>query len=448
MIELNETHYHERAVLGSVLVNPNCFSEVRDTITSIDCFTEPLNAVVFKAMDEAYSQHGKLDEVLLFDRILATSGSSVVPHLSTLVASVPTSANIRQYTDLVFSAYQRRIIARDAKALAQFAESRLSTDEDIEGRVNQIVEVVSASARADEKPKSIADMAVAAADRLCDRIENRGLSGLKTGIGPLDKLTHGLSPGMHVVAACTSVGKTALALNIARNVCRNGGCVLFISLEMGADELVDRMLMMVGGIDGGKLNSGFLARAEAQKIPVAVEELARMDLRIVKPPSVTPAKLRAIVANQCIAKKPSLIVLDYIQLMSGDSSKDSRQVEVAACSRAIKLVSGEFCVPIIALSQLNREAADGVPKLHHLRESGAIEQDADTVLMLHREDNAPDALLAVLRKGRSVGVGSFKLHYNKATQVISEFGGVPDSDRGSQQQPVENWYNDEDEEDF
>lgn len=291
-----------------------------------------------------------------------------------------------------------------------------------------------------ERVESSEDLAVEAVLRLQELANGGGVVGLRTGIEEYDKLTTGLGPDMHIIAARPSVGKTALVMNIAYNLAVNQGKkVLFISLEMSKAQLMQRLLMLAGGIDAKRLGAGgVLGRVELGKVAEAGATIATAPIEIVKKPSMTPLKLRSAIADHPDA---ALVIVDYLQLMESDSRHGNRQEAVSEISRSIKTLSGEFNIPIIALSQISREGDEGAPKLKYLRESGSIEQDADTVLFLHPEKGT-DKINALLAKGRNCGTGMFELTFNKFTQRIL---GV---DFGQQAGPAphsEDAYNDDEE---
>lgn len=436
MLLHEESHLNcERALLGCAILNPACFNTILEWVKSPDAFEDEFNATLFQSMQAVNSKFGLPDTTLVFEE-LSASQKNVGSMLARVTDSVQTSSNVEMYARRVFERYTTRRLIADASAISK--SDGLSIDE-IRARASKMVELASRRIEA-ERIESTEELAVESVARLEALADNNGIVGLKTGIKGYDAITGGLTPDMHVIAARPSVGKTALALNIARNVAvKEGRKVLFVSLEMSKAQLMDRLIMLEGGINQRRLREGFLGRAEKTKIRPAAATIALSPIEIVKKPSLTPSSLRFAIQSHNDA---ALVIVDYLQLMEVDERVSNRQEAVATISRSIKTLSGEFNVPIIALSQISREADEGAPKLKHLRESGAIEQDADTVLLLH-PDKGTEKIVASLSKGRNCGTGIFDIAFNKDTQRMgdTEFG----EDR-AQPPHSENVYDDSDEE--
>ena len=264
------------------------------------------------------------------------------------------------------------------------------------------------------------------------RIENlikshSGITGLPTGFTELDKLLSGLQPSdMIVLAARPSVGKTAFALNIATHAAvHDQKPVLMFSLEMAKEQLAQRMLCLEGQIDTGRLRDGFLAGKEFPKVQHAADKLSRAPIFIDDTANITALEIRSKARRHKSQHGLELLVVDYMQLMSSPRRAENRQVEISDISRSIKGLARELSVPVIAISQLSREAErddTGTPKLSHLRESGAIEQDADVVLMLSRPRDEENRNLIKLHvaKQRNGPTGEVDLFFDRNTQRFGD----------------------------
>jgi replicative DNA helicase len=220
------------------------------------------------------------------------------------------------------------------------------------------------------------------------RLEHGGATGVPTGFGDLDNMTGGLHPAeLTILAARPSMGKTALATNIAEHAAIHGNVpTLFVSLEMARLELVQRILCSRGKIDGRKFRSGFISGQDREKLVQASAELSRAPIYVDDTPSRTITEIAAVARRLKRKSGLGLIVIDYLQLIEPENSRDPRQEQVAKIARQLKNMARKLAVPVMCLAQLNRQADDERPKLSHLRESGAIEQDADMVMFVHRED--------------------------------------------------------------
>ena len=275
---------------------------------------------------------------------------------------------------------------------------------------------------------SISDLLSSTWDHLEELHENKGsIAGFKTGFPDLDRMTAGFHRSdLVILAARPAMGKTALALNFAQNVANiNKKAVLIFSLEMGKEQLINRMLADASGVDSFKLETGNFNTEDFAQISDAMSELSQSDIFIDDTPGLTVMDMRTKASRVAHDHELGLIIVDYLQLMSGNSKKaqDNRVQEVSEISRGLKLVARELNVPVIALSQLSRTVESRqpqIPMLSDLRESGSIEQDADIVMFLYREDyynpdtdrqNITDLILAKHRRG---AVGSVGLYFDKA----------------------------------
>jgi replicative DNA helicase len=422
----------ERAVIGAMLLNPDSVGNAIEILhgAPLDIFYFPAHAHIYEAMLHLYREGRPIDALVLKERLLAAGRLEDVgglTYIANLSSVVPTSANIDHYARIVRDkSVLRRLISSCTHIVAQAfdgPEDVASLLDRAEGSLFQIAEQ-----RQVNPIEPIDALLKESVDRIETNIRSHSaVTGLATGLDKLDELTAGFQPSdMVVLAARPSVGKTALALNIARHAAvDNRKGVLIFSLEMSKSQLVQRLLCMQGKVNSMRLRTGFLAADEFRKIQAAAGELHGAPIHIDDTPGITVMELRAKARRHAARNECGLIIVDYLQLMSGMGRSESRQVEISDISRAIKGIARELRLPILALSQLSREADKddiGRPKLSHLRESGAIEQDADVVLMLYRPKTelAPgmDALQVNLdlAKQRNGPTGEISLIFEKNYQ--------------------------------
>ncbi len=384
----------ERAVLGAMLLNPDTVGNAIEVLQgqASDLFYFPAHAHIYDAMLELYREGRPVDALVLREKLLAMGRLEDIgglAYIADLSSVVPTSANIDHYARIVLDkSVLRKLISSCTHIVAQAfdAPDDVATLLDrAEGSLFQIAEQ-----RQVNPVQSIDVLLKESVDRIEQNLKNHSaITGVASGLDKLDELTAGFQPSdMVILAARPSVGKTAFALNVARHAAvENKQGVLIFSLEMSKSQLVQRLLCMQGRVNSQRLRTGFLATEEFRKIQHAAGELHGAPIHIDDTPGITVMELRAKSRRHAARNSLGLIIVDYLQLMSGTGRSESRQTEIAEISRAIKGIARELRVPVLALSQLSREAEKddvGRPKLSHLRESGAIEQDADVVLMLYR----------------------------------------------------------------
>lgn len=421
----------ERAVLGSMLLNPATVGTAIEILrgTSEEIFYFPAHQYIYEAILALYKDARPIDAIVLKEQLASKAqleDAGGIAYIADLTSVVPTSANMEHYARIVSEkSILRRLITActgivgkafdadgDAQTLLDLAESDLFKIAD-QRQVNPILRV--------------GDLLVESVNRIELQIKSDShITGLATGFDELDKMTSGFQPSeMLVLAARPSVGKTAFALNLARNAAvRDGKNVLIFSLEMSKQQLVERLLCMQGGIDSQRLRSGFLAGKMFQEVQLAAGILDGKDIFIDDSPNLTILDLRAKARRHVAKYGCDLIIIDYLQLMTAGGRSENRQTEIAEISRSIKSLARELRVPVLALSQLSREAEKddtGRPKLSHLRESGAIEQDADVVMMLyrppaHESENAPNLIYLDLSKQRNGPTGKVELSFDKRVQ--------------------------------
>ncbi|AVM72427.1 replicative DNA helicase [Streptococcus mutans] len=430
----------EQSVLGSVFISPEKLIAVREYIDPED-FYKYAHRVIFKAMISLSDQNDAIDATTV-RAILDNQGDlqniGGISYLVELVNSVPTSANAEYYAKIVAEkAMLRRIISRLTEAVNQAYEGAINSEDIISGAEKALIDVNERSNRSGFR--KISDVLAVNYENLEVRSQQTtDVTGLATGFRDLDKITTGLHPDQLIIlAARPAVGKTAFVLNIAQNVgTKMNRPVAIFSLEMGAESLVDRMLASEGMVDAHNLRTGQLTEQDWQNITLAQGTLADAPIYIDDTPGikVTEIRARARKLDQELEKGLGLIVIDYLQLITG-TRPENRQQEVSDISRQLKILAKELGVPVIALSQLSRgveQRQDKRPVLSDIRESGSIEQDADIVAFLYRDDYydrgdkdegqeqlVDNTIEVILEKNRAGARGTVKLMFQKEYNKFS-----------------------------
>ena len=384
----------EIGVLGSIVLLPDVLDDVVMKIRPDD-FYDDAHRKLFSHMCALHEASKKIDPTLLIDRLKSASEYEAIggsAYLSKIINAVPNAAHATYYADIVRekSTYRSLITAateilRDAYEEAQEATHLLGQAEQ---KIFSILD-----SRSDSAVKPIKDVLFLSMDRLEARMKGEHLAGgVDTGFNDLDSKTSGLhNSELVILAARPSMGKTAFAMNIAENVTLGQGVpTLFVSLEMSAIELADRLLCSVARVNGHRLRNGTISQEDRLKLVNKAATLSEAPLFVDDSPSRTVTEVAA--AARRIKRREGrlgLIVIDYLQLIEPDNPKDPRQEQVAKIARRLKGLARELQVPVLCLAQLNRQTEAGkenIPRLSHLRESGAIEQDADVVMFVHREE--------------------------------------------------------------
>ncbi len=384
----------ERSVLGAMLLNPDAVGAALEVLheNAAEVFYVEAHQQIYNAMIELFRKNTPVDEITLLQQLmteghLETAGGA--SYIAELLGAVPTSANINYYAKIVLDAAIRRKLISHCTQIAGTAYEGEGEVEELLDRAESSIFSVAQTRQTNPiyHVRTLVSTAVENIEKLYK--SHAGITGLPTGFSELDKILAGLQPSdMVVLAARPSVGKTALALNFAQHAAlhENKGVLMF-SLEMAREQLTQRLLCMVGSIDSKKLREGFLSGQELRKLPAAADRLYQAPIFIDDTPNISMLEMRSKARRHMAQHDVSLVIIDYLQLMGGSRRAENRQVEISDISRSIKTLARELRVPIVALSQLSREAEKddtGIPKLSHLRESGSIEQDADVVLMLWR----------------------------------------------------------------
>ncbi len=398
----------ERAVLGAIVGNNEVFSNVAE-IVSADDFASQGHSQIFAAMVALDQRQQRVDPLTLAEELkekghLGTAGGTA--YLAQLDQSVPFGHNAVEYAQIIKDRAVRRSLAAVGREILDLASQET-------GRVEELLDESERKVFNIAEKKRVGDLIAMGelmepALTLLDKMKGSasGITGLSTGFVDLDQQLTGLHPGeLIILAARPGIGKTSLAMNIALHAARKEGkAVGVFSLEMPSVQLVTRLLATAARVDMKKLRGGRLSQIDMEKITETANELFNLKLFIDDSGALSSFDLRAK-ARRLKAKEPDLglIVIDYLQLMHQKGKVESRQLEVSEISRALKQLAKELMLPVIALSQLNRKVEErkgGKPMLSDLRESGAIEQDADVVMFIHRDDEGED--------GEGGGDNSFK----------------------------------------
>ena len=420
----------EQSVLGGMLLSKDAIADVVERVREAD-FYRPAHQIVFGAALDLYGRGEPADAVTVAGALSRSGDLNRIGgagYLHTLVASVPTAANAGYYAEIV---REKAILRRLVEAGTRIAQLGYTQ----EGQVDQIVDRAQAevydvtSDRTSEDYQSLKDLMPTALEEI-EAIANRGgeMVGVPTGFTDLDSLTNGLHPGqMIVVAARPAMGKSTVGLDFARSASIKAGLTSAIfSLEMARNEIVMRLLSAEAQIPLNHMRSGQMSDADWQKMAKHMSRVSDAPLFIDDSPNLTMMEIRAKCRRLKQRNDLRLVVIDYLQLMSSGRKVESRQQEVSEFSRSMKLLAKELNVPVVAISQLNRgpeQRQDKKPMISDLRESGSIEQDADIVMLLHREDayerespraGEADFIIAKHRNGPTSTIPvAFQGHYSR-----------------------------------
>ena len=383
----------EQAVLGAIFLNTDALADAMEYVEADD-FYRRAHQILFQAMVDL-NNDGEAIDVLTVQNYLTTNNQlddvGGVAYIAELATSVPTAANAGYYAKIVEEkSVLRRLISTATNIITQANNGDDDVPSLLDSAERQIMDVSERRNHSGFREiKDVLNETLSDIDRLSQQSED--ITGLPTGYREFDKMTAGLQPdNLIILAARPAVGKTAFALNIAQNVATSTDTsVAIFSLEMSAESLVNRMLCAEGSINANHLRTGQLDEGEWQNLIVAMGALSNTSIFIDDTPGIKMAEIRAKCRR--LAKEKGnlgLVVIDYLQLIEG-SNKESRQQEVSEISRQLKKLAKELSVPILALSQLSRgveQRQDKRPVLSDIRESGSIEQDADIVAFLYRDD--------------------------------------------------------------
>ncbi|MGH8179519.1 MAG: replicative DNA helicase [Steroidobacteraceae bacterium] len=388
----------EQAVLGGLLLDVSAWDQVSDAINESD-FYRPDHRLIFEAIGTLAGAAKPCDVVTVSEQLERTAKLEAVggtAYLSSLARDTPTAANVRAYADIVRerSLLRQLIRAGTEIASAVFNNEGETARELVDRAEQKVFEIAEQGSRGRQGVMAVRNILPQVIDQIDEWHSNpSSLRGLPTGFTDFDRITGGLRPGdLVVVAGRPSMGKSTLAVNMAEYAAvhhAKRASVAIFSLEMPSEQVVTRMLASIGGVPLSSLRSGNIADEDWARITSATSQLSESKVFIDETPALTPTELRARARRVKREHGLDLIVVDYLQLMQVPGTKENRATEIAEISRGLKVLAKELAVPVIALSQLNRaveQRENKKPVMSDLRESGAIEQDSDMILLIYREE--------------------------------------------------------------
>ena len=422
----------EASLLGSILIDSDAIVKIADSISPIDFFDKK-HERIYEAMNQLYERHEAIDVLTLADTLKNNGQLDLIggaSYLTELTNFVPTAAHVEQYADIVAQKSMRRRLISASQDMASYGyDESKKLSELIEEAETRLFEVSQHHVK--QSVISLETILAESFDRLDDlHKDKKKIRGIPTGFKDLDNTLAGFQRSdLVILAARPSMGKTALALNFAHNISvQSNEPVLIFSLEMSKEQLVDRLLSMESGVDAWALRTGNLTDADFEKIGQAMGTLSEAQIFIDDTPGITVSELRTKARREAHKHKLGLIIVDYLQLMSGSSrfgSDGNRVQEISEISRGLKGVARELNVPVLALSQLSRSVENRspqIPQLSDLRESGSIEQDADVVAFIYREEyynpetDRKKITDIFIKKHRNGPTGAVELYFDNEKQ--------------------------------
>lgn len=405
----------EQSVIGAMLMDRDAIT-IASEILTVDDFYQKQYGILFEAMVELYTENVPVDLITLQNRL---KEKDVPPEISSLefvrdlLDAVPTSANVRHYATIVQEKSMLRKLIKVNEDIANTCYlAREKTEDILEETEKKIFDLLQYRSTGDFVP--IKQVVLNALDKIEKASKNKGtVTGIPTGFIDLDYKTSGFQPSdLILIAARPSMGKTAFVLNVAQHMAfKEGKTVAIFSLEMSKEQLVNRLFSLESKVDSQALRTGNLTDEDWAKLIEGAAVVGKSNLIIDDTPGISIAELRSKCRKFKLEHDLGIIIIDYLQLMSGGKHSESRQQEISEISRSLKAVARELNVPVVALSQLSRaveQRPDHRPMLSDLRESGAIEQDADVVMFLYRDDyynkdtdkkNIAEVIIAKQRNG-------------------------------------------------
>lgn len=422
----------ERALLGACLRDNDAIDDAAAIITEDDFYANG-HQILWRAAMSMRAIQRPVDPVTLAEWIAASGDVRDVGgygYLAELWDAAPSARNASEYAAIIRDyALRRRLMRAGQQMVSDASEPGRSGSDALQDAEKAILELGERG-----RPKATVHISVAVEESL-EILDQRqrpdGVKLLRTGWDSVDRVIVGLEPGaLTIIAARPSIGKTAFALAMARNIVLRDGKVFFASLEQAKAELAERLISQASGVDGYKLKRGVLGYGDGERITAAGRDVCAYEWHIDDTASQTVFHIASAIRRARNRHQVSVAFIDYLQLITPEDRRSPRHEQVQAMTRQLKFIARENRIPIIVLAQLNRELekrADGKPRLSDLRESGAIEQDADTVMLLHSEQTAPTAyatpgditnLEVIIAKHRNGMQGSAFLAFNKATMQI------------------------------
>ncbi len=382
----------EQSVLGAMILDREAIITASEIIRGEDFYKEA-HKEVFEAIIDLYNRNEPADMVTLSEelsqrQILEAIGG--ISYLASLSSAVPTTTNVKYYSKIV---EEKAILRRLIKASSEILDKGYQAEDEL----NSILDLAErnifniSQSRSQEGFTPIKEILLESFNKIEELYQKKGgITGITTGFSDIDRKTSGLQRSdLILIAARPSMGKTAFSLNVAQNAALQGSAVAVFSLEMSKDQLVQRMLSAESHIEIQKIRTGTLSEDEWPRLAKAMGPLAQAKVFIDDSPGITVMEMKAKCRKLKMEHGLDMILIDYLQLMNGDGKSESRQQEISAISRNLKGLAREMDCPVVALSQLSRAPelrADHRPILSDLRESGAIEQDADIVMFLYRDE--------------------------------------------------------------
>ena len=424
----------EESVLGAVLLSADAANIALEKL-HVEDFYKPAHQQIFEVISNLYNANEPIDAVTVSEGLRRTGAldrMGGIDVLTTLIDTVPTTSNVEYYASIVEEHALRRRLMRVGGDIGVLAADMVDPIEEVVDKAEQSVFAI-AERRVGDGLQEI-DSLLGPAIEKAEELQRSGgeVTGISTGFRDLDRKLAGLHPSnLVIVAGRPGMGKTSLALNIAQNVALDGHTVAVFSMEMSREEIVTRMLCSKGRIDSQKLRTGKLTEADFTKLSNAAGALYKQNIFVDDSPGLTVTEIRAKCRR--LRRRPGLdlVIVDYLQLMNG-TGQENRQQEIAMISRSLKSLARELDVPVVAASQLNRgvEAReDKRPRLGDLRESGAVEQDADVVMFIYRDEYYnPDKIESkgvaevVIAKHRQGSVGRVDMAYLPEFTLFADMG--------------------------
>ena len=415
----------EQSILGAMLIDRDCVTASFERLSADDFYIVE-NKEIFQAMHALFDRNSPIDIVTLAEELTAAEKLEAIggiQFLTYLATSLPTTANIQQYIEIVHEkSTRRKLIDAASKMIEESYDAGNTSQEAADKAQKMIFDAIESSSR--RGMVHIRELLLQTHDALAEKYQNKGkLTGTTTGFRDLDNELHGLQKSdLVLIAARPAMGKTSFALNIASSAAIRGGVpVAIFSLEMSGTQLVSRLISAEMHIESERLMTGELEDDDWERIAVSLNTLGNAPIYISDMADVTVSDIRASCRRLKAEKGLGLVVIDYLQLMTGDRDKGGRQQEVADMSRSLKILAKELDIPIITLSQLSRapdqRKDDHRPKLSDLRESGAIEQDADIVMFLYRDEiynpetEKKNIAECIIAKHRAGSIGTVNLFW-------------------------------------
>ncbi len=430
----------EQSVIGAMLMDNDTIGTVTEMLTGEDFYAKQ-NGILFDAMAELFNERKPSDMVTLSAKLKEKNAPEEMQSpefIKAILDAVPTSANVKYYAQIVYEKATLRKLIRVTEDISKEAyASGDKLDNILEMTEKKVFNLVQSRNSREFEP--ISEIVIRSLKAIQKASETKGnITGVSTGFADLDFKTAGLQPSDFIlIAARPSMGKTAFSLSILDNVtCKKGKSAAIFSLEMSKEQLVNRLLAMESLIDAQNIRTGNLSDEDWDHLSEAAETIGGSNLIIDDTPGISVTEMRSKCRKYKMEQDIQLVIVDYIQLMTSGGRSDNRQQEISDISRALKGLARELNVPVIALSQLNRAAdsrPDHRPMLSDIRESGAIEQDADVIMFLYRDDyynpdtekrNVAEVIIAKQRNGPTGTVElTWQPKYTRFVNMLKDNGG-------------------------